>query len=166
MLPPTESAPAPAAPSPHGPFAALRRMVPKSEVIRYLFVGGFNTVFALALYALFVHLFGRTLPPSRNWLIADLAHVTSTPIGITVAFLCYKHFVFQTKGNYVKEWLRCFAVYSISFPVGLLVLPVATQAITALMHSRTYAPYLAGLVNSAIIATYSYFGHKRFSFKK
>ena len=148
---------------PHGLFTSLRRMVPKSQVFRYLLVGGFNTVFALALYFLFVHMFARVLPTHLVW-AADLAHVTSTPIGITVAFFCYKRFVFHTQGNYLKEWLRCFAVYSVSFPMGLLILPLATAGLSHWSH--TYAPYGAGLVNSAVIATYSYFGHKKFSFKQ
>jgi putative flippase GtrA len=153
--------------SPHGPFASLRRKLPKSEVIRYLFVGGFNTVFGLALYALFVHLFGKMVPTKLTWLTADLAFAASTPVGITVAFLCYKHFVFHTKGNYLKEWLRCFAVYGVSFIVGfVIVVPLATQLMTAVLHNRTQAPYAAGIVNSAITAIYSYFGHKKFSFKQ
>ncbi len=153
-------------PNATGPFAALRRVVPKSQVIRYLLVGGWNTFFALALYALFVHLFTKVLPPRLSWLIADLSHVTSTPITITVAFLCYKHFVFHTKGNYIREWLRCFAVYSVSFPMGLVILPLATQILLKNHYTHTYAVYIAGLVNSVFIATYSYFGHKKFSFKK
>ena len=154
------------APVPHGPFAALRRMVPRSQVIRYLIVGAWNTAFALALYWLFVRIFTSLMPHRGAWIIADLAHLVSTPIGITSAFLCYKHFVFRTQGNYFKEWLRCFAVYSVSFPMGLIILPFATQFFSASPHTHTYAPYLAGLVNSAVIATYSYFGHKKFSFKK
>ncbi len=151
---------------PHGPFAALRRMVPKSQVIRYLIVGAWNTAFALALYWTFVNVFTKVMPHRGAWLIADLAHLVSTPIGITTAFLCYKHFVFRTHGNYIREWLRCFAVYSVSFPMGLVILPFATQFFSAYSHTHKYAPYLAGLVNSAVIATYSYFGHKKFSFKK
>ena len=152
-----------AEPEPHGLFVSLRRMVPKSQVFRYLLVGGFNTAFALGLYFFFVHLFARLLPSHLAW-AADLAHVTSTPVGITVAFFCYKRFVFRTEGNYLKEWLRCFAVYSVSFPMGLIILPLATAGLSHWSH--TYAPYGAGLINSAVIATYSYFGHKKFSFKK
>ena len=77
-------------------------------------VGGFNTAFALALYAFCVcSLYSRGLPSQSTWPTRPIwRHVTSTkPLGITVAFLCYKHFVFRTKGNYLKEWLRCFAVY-------------------------------------------------------
>jgi len=153
-------------PQAEGLFAALRRVLPGAEVIRFLMVGAFNTAFSLALYMGCVIVFGRMLPGHGKPLIADLAFAFSTPIGITVAFLCYKHFVFRTKGNYLKEWIRCFAVYSVSFPMGLLIVPTATHLFGRVSVSRPYAPFLAGLVNSVIIACYSYFAHKKFSFKR
>ena len=149
--------------NPHGLFTSLRRMVPKSEVLRYLIVGGWNTVFALALYFAFVHVFSHALPQHLPW-AAVLAQVVSTPLGITMAFICYKHFVFRTKGNYLKEWLRCFAVYSVSFPVGLLVIFVSTHLLSHVIPH--YAAQIAGVINSAVSAIYSYFAHKKFSFKK
>jgi putative flippase GtrA len=157
---------APPDPKAHGPFAALRRALPASEVVRFLAVGVSNTIISLALYSACVILFGHLLPHRGKPLIADIAFVISTPIAITVAFLCYKHFVFRTHGNYLREWLRCFAVYSISFPMGLVILPTATNVFLHIALSRPYAPFLAGLVNSILIACYSYFAHKRFSFKR
>jgi len=157
---------APPDPNAHGPFAAMRRVLPSGEVIRFLLVGGFNTGFSLVLYSAFVLLFGHLLPHRSKPLIAELAFIVSTPISITVAFLCYKHFVFRTKGNYLKEWLRCFAVYSVGFPMGLVILPTATHLLQRAPLSRPYAPFLAGIVNSLVIACYSYFAHKKFSFKR
>jgi putative flippase GtrA len=113
-----------------------------------------------------VIVFGHLLPHSGKPLIADIAFVLSTPVGITVAFFCYKHFVFRTHGNYLKEWLRCFAVYSVSFPMGLVILPTATHLFQRVALTRLYAPFLAGIVNSIVIACYSYFAHKKFSFKR
>jgi putative flippase GtrA len=155
-------------PDPHaeGAFAAIRRVLPGAEVIRFLMVGVFNTGFSLALYSACVIVFGHLLPRYGKPLIADIAFAISTPASITVAFLCYKHFVFRTKGNYLKEWLRCFAVYSVSFPMGLVILPTATHLFEHVGLIRQYAPFLAGLVNSVVIACYSYFAHKRFSFKR
>ena len=157
---------APPDPKAHGPFAALRRALPSGEVIRFLMVGVFNTVFSLALYSGCVIVFGNLLPHQGKPLIADIAFALSTPISITVAFLCYKHFVFRTHGNYLKEWLRCFAVYSVSFPMGLAILPTATHLFQRAPLTHPYAPFLAGLVNSLAIACYSYFAHKKFSFKR
>jgi putative flippase GtrA len=153
-------------PRAHGPFAALRRVLPSGEVIRFLLVGVSNTLVSLGLYSGFVILFGHLLPHRGKPLIADLASITSKPLAITVAFLCYKHFVFRTKGNYLKEWLKCFAVYGISTPAELIILPLATKAFLVPTLTHLYAPFLAGVVNAVIIAGYSYVAHKKFSFKR
>jgi putative flippase GtrA len=157
---------APPDPEPHGAFAALRRVLPAGEVIRFLLVGASNTLISLALYSGFVLLFGHLLPHRGKPLIADLASIVSKPIAITIAFFCYKHFVFRTHSNYLKEWLRCFAVYSVSTPAELIILPVATNLFLHIPPLRPYAPFIAGVVNAGVIATYSYFAHKKFSFKR
>jgi len=158
---------APPDPRAHGLFAGMRRVLPSGEVIRFLLVGGFNTVFSLALYSGFVLLFGHLFPHRGKPLIADIASICSKPIAITVAFLCYKHFVFRTHGNYLKEWLRCFAVYGVSTPAELIILPVATHFFLHIkMLPPNAPPILAGIVNSVLIAMYSYFAHKKFSFKR
>jgi putative flippase GtrA len=153
-------------PKAHGPFAALRRVLPSGEVIRFLLVGGSNTAISLGLYSGFVILFGHLMPHRGKPLIADIAQITSKPLAITVAFLCYKHFVFRTKGNYLKELLKCFAVYGVSTPAELVILPLATHAFLLSALTHPYAPYLAGGVNAVVIACYSYFAHKKFSFKR
>ncbi len=158
---------APPDPNAHGPFAAMRRVLPSGEVIRFLMVGGFNTAFSLGLYSGCVILFGRTMPHLAKPIIADIASIVSQPICITAAFLCYKHFVFRTKGNYLREWLRCFAVYSVAIVASLAILPAATKFFLIFKSLPPNAPpILAGVVNSCIIACYSYFGHKKFSFKR
>lgn len=153
-------------PPPHGPFASLRRKLPTGEVIRFLLVGGFNTLFSYALYVGLVHAFNHLLPSANKALVADIAAVTSKPVAITVAFLGYKHFVFRTQGNYVKEWLRCFAVYGVSIPAELVIIFLATHLLLRFPVTHDHAQSLAGIVNSAIIASYSYFAHKKFSFKR
>jgi putative flippase GtrA len=153
-------------PRAHGPFASIRRVLPSIEVIRFLMVGVSNTIFSLGLYSACVILYGHLMPHLSKPLIVDIASITSKPICITVAFLCYKHFVFRTHGSYIKEWLRCFAVYGVSIPAELIILPIATSIFLHVHPLRSYAPFLAGLVNSIFIALYSYFAHKKFSFKR
>jgi putative flippase GtrA len=153
-------------PQAHGPFAAIRRALPGAEVIRFLLVGVSNTLISLGLYSACVIIYSHLFPSHHKAIIVDAASITSKPIAITIAFLCYKHFVFRTHGNYIKEWLRCFAVYGVSTPAELIILPVATSLFLHIALSRPYAPFLAGIVNAVIIATYSYFAHKKFSFKR
>jgi len=157
---------APPDPRAHGPFAAIRRALPPGEVVRFLMVGVSNTLFSLGFYSLCVVIYSHIFPRYGKPLIADFASITSKPICITVAFLCYKHFVFRTRGNYLKEWLRCFAVYGVSTPAELIILPIATSIFLHIAPLHSSAPFLAGVVNSVIIAMYSYFAHKKFSFRR
>jgi putative flippase GtrA len=152
--------------TPHGPFAALRRALPTGEVIRFLLVGGFNTVFSIALaYVLIlpVEFFFPKLPRAAATTIATYA---ALPLGITVAFLGYKWFVFRTRGNYFKEWLKVFAVYGVSLPFPAIVIPIATSLFLYLKLNPHLASLGAVIANSGAIACYSYFAHKKFSFKR
>ena len=163
--------------APHGPFAGMRRLLPPAQVIRFLLVGVWNTAFALVLSTLLVALYSRILPHRWILLTADFASITSKPISITMAFLCYKHFVFHTKGNYLKEWLRCFAVYGVGTLPELVALPLVTKFFLLFplgflnplfrrLHILHPAPVLAILVVAVFTAIYSYFAHKKFSFKR
>ncbi len=135
-------------------------------MIRFLAVGGFNTLFAYGLFLAAVHMFHTLMPTRPLALIVDLAQILAKPVAITVAFLGYKHFVFRTHGNYFKEWLKCVVVYGVSTPFELVILPLATTFFTWFAITHGKAPALAGIVNSVCIASYSYFAHKKFSFKR
>lgn len=166
-----------ATPKPHGPFAAMRRLLPPSQVIRFLAVGVWNTAFSLLLSMTLVAFYSHILP--HKWILftADCASVTAKPIAITMAFLCYKHFVFHTKGNYLKEWIKCFAVYGVGTIPELVALPLLTKFFLLFplgllaplfikVHISNPAAVLAILVVSVFTAIYSYFAHKKFSFKR
>ncbi|HEV2645733.1 MAG TPA: GtrA family protein [Acidobacteriaceae bacterium] len=157
---------APADPNAHGPFGALRRVLPSGEVIRFLMVGGFNTVFGIALAYAFIHPVEFFFPRLPRAAVTTIANYAALPIGITVAFLAYKWFVFRTQGNYLKEWLKVFAVYGVSLPFPAVVIPVATSLFQAMHLAPRVVSLLALIANSGVIACYSYFAHKKFSFKR
>jgi len=74
--------------------------------MRYVLVGGFNTLFGYFLFALLNYLFSGF---SRYGYV--YAALLGNVIAITVAFLGYKWFVFWIRGNYLIEWIRCVGVY-------------------------------------------------------
>jgi len=45
--------------------------------------------------------------------------------------------------NFLKEWLRCFAVYGVSTPAELIILPIATSIFLHIAPLRALAPFLA-----------------------
>jgi putative flippase GtrA len=130
------------------------------EVVRYLMVGGFNTVFGYGCFAAF----NMALEPLgvHAYLLASLL---ANLVAISVAFLGYKWFVFRTRGNYLREWLRCMAVYSTTILVTLAGMPIV---VTLLRHTRfnKHAPYIAAAVMAMVTIALGYLGHKHISFRK
>ena len=116
----------------------LRKLL-TGQFLRYLVVGLWNTVFGYACFALFTKLLDKVIP--QSYLAGSLL---SNMVSITVAFLGYKWFVFKTRGNYLKEWLRCVGVYSGSIALGLFLLPIMVLTIRHKFGYQTEAPYIAG----------------------
>jgi putative flippase GtrA len=131
------------------------------QFVRYIVVGGFNTVFGPGLFALLTWRF-KGLGSYSYMYAAVLANV----IAISVAFLGYKWFVFRTRGNYLIEWIRCFGVYGGSALIGLAALPILVPILRHALHKPEQAPYIAGAFLTIVTMLSSFFGHKNFSFRQ
>ncbi|MDA8382739.1 MAG: glycosyltransferase [Betaproteobacteria bacterium] len=141
-------------------FARLTSHIPPGQFGRYLLVGLWNTLFG---YSTFAALTALLDPYVRQSYI--LAAVLSSVLNISVAFLGYKWFVFKTKGNYLREWGRCVAVYGSSMVLGIGALPIVVWAIRLTTKFDRQAPYLAGALLMGFSVIYNFLGHKKFSFR-
>jgi putative flippase GtrA len=142
------------------PLPALTAHIPPGQLGRYLLVGACNTGFAYGTFALFTYVLGGYIPAS--YLVAS---VLSSLLNITVSFLGYKWFVFRTRGNYLKEWLRSVTVYSGAIALGLLLLPPTVFAAKKITGNAATAPYIAGAILLGLQVIASFLGHKNFSFR-
>jgi putative flippase GtrA len=132
-----------------------------TQFVRYILVGGFNTVFGYGLFALL------------NWSLRGLgrfsymyAAVAANFIAITVAFLGYKWFVFKTRGNYVMEWIRCVGVYGTSMLIGLAGLPILVTLLRPHLGNPGSASYIAAAIMTGVTVIFSFLGHKNVSFRQ
>ena len=141
----------------------MRQSTPKSvlQFVRYVLVGGFNTLFGYGLFAFL------------NWSFSGLgsfsymyAAVLANLIAITVAFLGYKWFVFRTRGNYLMEWLRCVGVYGTTALIGLVGLPILVPILRSHLGHPERAPYIAGAIMTLFTVLFSFFGHRNISFRE
>ena len=144
----------------NGWLANLVRHIPPGQFVRYLLVGTWNTLFGYGTFALLTAVLNPVVPHSYIW-----ASLLSSLLNITVAYLGYKWFVFRTKGNYLREWIRCVAVYSGGIIFGLIALPLLVVLIRHNTRFITQAPYIAGALLTVVVVVYSFFGHKNFSFR-
>ena len=173
-------------------FASL---FPGGQFVRYLCVGAFNTFFGYCTFVIALSLLNQVTPQRFLYLTVVLASVISTPLNITVAYFGYKFFVFRTKGNYLSEWLKCFAVYGTGMIPGLIALSALTRLLQTIIHrhaaslhvflgsveshlggkplallqhvatGKAMAGYIAGAIIIGVSTIYSFIGHKNVTFK-
>jgi putative flippase GtrA len=140
--------------------AKFTQHIPPGQFGRYLLVGTWNTLFGYGSFAFFTAVLSPMIPHSY---IA--ASVISSLLNISVSFFGYKWFVFRTRGNYLREWLRCVAVYSGGILFSVLTLPILVVLIRHNTRFVAQAPYIAGAILAAFMVVYSFVGHKNFSFR-
>ena len=163
--------------------------------VRYLIAGCVNTLVGYCTFLVCLHLLGRVIAVRYLYLAAPLASVISTPVNITLAYFGYKFFVFRTRGNYLMEWLKCFAVYGTGMIPGLFALGALTRVFQRLIHShaavlhaalrtveahlsgpllhatqraaasKNIAGSLAGAIVIGFTTIYSFVGHRNVTFK-
>ena len=191
----------PVVPIPQDPFiprGGLQRIVhlfPAGQFVRYICVGVFNTFFGYINFAVILALLNTALPIRFLYLTVVLASVLSVPLNISVAYFSYKFFVFRTRGNYLGEWFKCFAVYGSGMIPGLIFLSAFTRFLQSLIHShaaslhiflnaverhldgrplallqhiatgKAMAGYIAGAIFMAISTIYGFVGHRTFTFR-
>ena len=141
-------------------LSSLTKHIPPDQLGRYLVVGIWNTAFAYGTFALFTWLLDHYMPASYM-----AGSFLSAILNITVSFLGYKWFVFKTKGNYLKEWMRCLMVYSGGIVLGLALLAPTVFAVSYVTGNPRAAPYIAGALLLGVQVILGFVGHKKFSFK-
>jgi len=92
---------------------------------------------------------------SINYLVIAIA---SNMLAISNAYLVHKFFVFQTRGNYVREYLKYLMIYGVSgiFGVSLLALLVSGFGV------NVYIAQAGVICGQALL---NFLGHLKFSFR-
>lgn len=139
----------------------LTHRFPQGQFVRYLLVGLGNALFGFGSYAALTRIL---TPHVRYGYVA--AGLIANILSITFSYLTYKLFVFKTKGNYLREWMKCVAVYSGAGLLGTAALPVLVFLIRRFSSLGGSAPYLAGAIVAGLTVVVSFTGHRSFTFRQ
>jgi putative flippase GtrA len=139
--------------------------IPSGEKLRFLVAGGCNTLFGIADTFAMTHLMVLA-HPAQPALMTSAGIAVSTVLNITVSFFSYKLFVFKTKGNALKEYLRSLLVYLPSLGVSMLVVVPLTVWLRHVLPNPARAPLVATGMIVAFTVVMSFLGHKHITFKK
>ena len=143
----------------------IGRRLAEIESVRFLAIGGFNTLFGVADSLVMVKLM-LLIVPTQPKTMGTVAIAISSVLNIGVSFLTYKWFVFRTKGNYLKEYLRSLLIYLPNLAASTLAVAPLTTLLRRWIGQEKAAVYAAiGIIVIAGII-FSFFGHKNVTFRK
>lgn len=136
--------------------AAVDRLIPcpfrfHRERILYLVVGGWNTLFGYAAFAVLFRLVGGEVGPA-------VVITTSYVIAILNAYLGYRYVVFRSRGTIGHELPRFASVYVLTLIVNLAFYPLALRLLPS-------SPYLVQGLFTVGVVVVSYLVHSTFSFR-
>ena len=122
-----------------------------SDKIRFLFVGGFNAGVSYLIYSAFCIVLGDSA--------YQIALALAWAISSIVSYTTQKFLVFEGKGNWVKEYLKCCTTWFFSYLINAGLL----EFIVKILHLNVFVAQIVATIVSAIF-TYVFF--KKFAFRK
>ncbi len=128
----------------------LLRFFSLPQKIRFLLVGGSNTGISYLLFVALLYLLGEAhyqISLALAWFFSSF-----------ISFTMQKIFVFQSKGAWFSEYVRCLATWGVAYAINAGVLELSVQ----------YAhipPYMAQFFALALTTVITYFLFKHFAFK-
>ncbi len=122
-----------------------------SEPLRYLMVGGFNTILSLALFSFFYLILDNHL----NYLIISIIVHFISVLNSTITF---RYLVFKAKGNFWRYYIKTNISYLLYLALNLALLYI-------LCNKLNIYPIYASVINVCLLTPLFFFIHKFFSFK-
>ena len=121
-----------------------------SDKIRFLIIGGLNALISYVIFAIAIFIFGGEhyqLCVALQWIISS-----------GISFTNQKIFVFCTKGNWLKEYIKCCTTWFISYIINAAVLEIIVRFITKNV-------FIGQFVSIGIASVVTYCLFKYFAFK-
>lgn len=135
-----------------GPVATVIRLLQERRV-RFLIVGGLNTVIGFGLFVGFHHVFGN------DFLGYMSALVLANALAMIVAFTLHRRFVFEVRGQVLLDLARFVTVNLGMLGTNAVLLPFLVEVV-----GLPVVP--AQVVATVGIVVVSYLGHSLFSFRR
>jgi len=133
-------------------FLILKMASDHEKKIRFLIAGGVNTLVGFLVYPL---LYLALSPIGFGYIQILLA--AQIPC-ITFSFATNKYFVFRTKGNLKKEYLKFIVFYAVILLINLIFLPILVEIFGV-------SPIISQTLFVALTIVTSFFWHNFITFK-
>lgn len=121
------------------------------DKIRFLVIGALNAAISYVIFAIALYILGQIhyqLCVALQWGLSSV-----------ISYFNQKVFVFQTKGNYLKEYAKCCTTWFVSYLVNVVVLEILVRFV---IHNA----YIAQFISIFLVSVITYVLFKYFAFKR
>jgi len=131
----------------------IRRLL-ADERVRFVLVGGTNTVVGFGLFVVFELTIGRSLGYLVSLYLSYL-------IAVALAFVLHRRFTFRVSGTgkVLIDFVRFAGVYVVTLVINTAALPLLVELVG-------FVPVVAQAIVVVVTTVVSYFGHRFFSFRR
>lgn len=137
-----------------------------NQKIRFLLVGGFNTLMSFLIYYAFLYI--TSGKEQLSLLLMNL-------INVNISIITMRYYVFQSHGKFYKEYVKAFSSYTVLYFINMGLLAFFVSVIRVkeslpedclLYEIPNLNKAVAQLCCICIITVITFFVHKYFSFRK
>ena len=121
------------------------------KIVRYLFVGSYNFAVSFIIFAVLIFL----LTEKYSQLCLILSYIISS----FNSYFSQKFLVFQTKGNYVKEYIKCSLTWGTGYVLNAFLLIL-------LQNILLINVFISQFIALASVSVVTYILFKYFSFRQ
>lgn len=119
------------------------------EKMRFLLIGGYNTVLSYLIFLLFFELF------NLNY---NLALILQYLISVNISILTMRYYVFRSRKNFTAEYFKAWGTYLLMLLLNFIWLNVFA------LYFNIYPAY-AQFIYIFVSTVLTYLSHKHFSFR-
>jgi len=121
------------------------------DKIRFLFIGALNAAISYAIFAAAVFILG-----SKHY---QACVILQWSLSSVFSYFNQKFFVFCTKGNYLKEYLKCCSTWAVSYLLNVIILEL-------LVRFAIKNVYLSQFISIFAVSVVTYVLFKYFAFRR
>ena len=122
-----------------------------SDKIRFVLVGGFNAGVSYIIYSAFCLILGDSA--------YQIALALAWAISSIISYTTQKFLVFEAKGDWIKEYIKCCTTWFFSYLINAGLLEFTVK----ILHLNVFVAQIIATIAAAIF-TYIFF--KKFAFRK
>lgn len=119
--------------------------------VRFIFVGGINAVTSYLLYSIYCLVFDINS--------YQIALIFSWVLSSFISFTLQKYLVFQSKGKWLNEYLKCLSTWFFSYLINAVLLEFFVKIVYINI-------FIAQIISTGLTAVFTYIVFKQFAFKK